>query len=102
MPDDLLINFSEVVINFFSSALLKWFEKVEKRDLPWKASKNPYFIWLSEIILQQTRVEQGKPYYTKFVTTYPTINDLANAPEDEVLKLCMQDNFQKRIPLFEL
>ncbi len=55
--------------------------------MPWKGEKNPYFIWLSEIILQQTRVEQGLPYYLRFVQTYPTITDLANAPSDEVMKL---------------
>ena len=55
--------------------------------MPWKAEKNPYYIWLSEIILQQTRVEQGLPYYLKFVHAYPTVKDLASADEDEVLKL---------------
>ncbi len=55
--------------------------------MPWKGEKNPYFIWLSEIILQQTRVEQGLPYYLRFVETYPTVTDLANAPSDDVMKL---------------
>jgi A/G-specific adenine glycosylase len=55
--------------------------------MPWKGEKNPYFIWLSEIILQQTRVEQGLPYYLRFVENYPTVNDLANAPSDDVMKL---------------
>ena len=54
--------------------------------MPWKGEKNPYLIWLSEIILQQTRVAQGLPYFEKFKLAYPTISDLANAPEDEVLK----------------
>ena len=54
--------------------------------MPWKGEKNPYLIWLSEIILQQTRVAQGLPYFEKFKSSYPTISDLANAPEDEVLK----------------
>lgn len=54
--------------------------------MPWKGEKNPYKIWLSEIILQQTRVEQGLKYYEKFTTQYPTIQHLANAPADEVLK----------------
>lgn len=71
---------------FFAEKLLHWSSQ-HPRDLPWKATKNPYFIWLSEIILQQTRVEQGTPYYLKFVKHYPTVSDLANAPEDEVLKL---------------
>jgi len=55
--------------------------------MPWKGEKNPYLIWLSEIILQQTRVAQGLPYFEKFKAAYPTITDLANAPEDEVFKL---------------
>lgn len=55
--------------------------------MPWKGEKNPYYIWLSEIILQQTRVEQGLPYFLKFKKKYPVIQDLANAAEDEVMKL---------------
>ena len=70
----------------FSSILLDWYS-LNKRDLPWRKTKNPYFIWLSEIILQQTRVEQGLPYYLKFICEFPTLHDLANANEDKVLKL---------------
>jgi A/G-specific adenine glycosylase len=66
--------------------LLRWY-KANKRDLPWRNTNNPYFIWLSEIILQQTRVEQGMPYYLKFIEHYPTIEKLAKAQEKEVLKL---------------
>jgi A/G-specific adenine glycosylase len=55
--------------------------------MPWKGEKNPYRIWLSEIILQQTRVQQGLEYYKRFITTYPTIQDLAAAPEADVFKL---------------
>ncbi len=55
--------------------------------LPWRQTKDPYKIWISEIILQQTRVAQGLPYYNKFVAAYPTVHDLANAPEEEILKL---------------
>jgi len=55
--------------------------------MPWKGEKNPYLIWLSEIILQQTRVEQGWEYYNRFVSTYPTVDTLAAAPLDEVMKL---------------
>lgn len=66
--------------------LLNWYEK-NKRDLPWRATKNPYFIWLSEVILQQTRVKQGLPYYEKFVHNYPTIEHLAKASESDVLRL---------------
>ncbi len=54
--------------------------------MPWKGEKDPYRIWLSEVILQQTRVEQGLAYYEKFITTFPTIEDLARAPEQTVFK----------------
>lgn len=70
----------------FSNRLLAWAEK-NPRPLPWKARKDAYAIWLSEIILQQTRVEQGTSYYLKFIDHYPTIGDLAQASQDEVLKL---------------
>ena len=71
----------------FSKALMFWYDHSEKRILPWKSNKNPYQIWLSEIILQQTRVEQGTPYFLRFVERYPSITDLANAPDDDVMKL---------------
>ncbi len=70
----------------FKSILLDWFA-TNDRPLPWKGEKNPYYIWLSEIILQQTRVEQGMPYFIRFKTNYPTVKDLADASEDEVMKL---------------
>ncbi|WP_029037351.1 A/G-specific adenine glycosylase [Salinimicrobium xinjiangense] len=70
----------------FAKELICWYLE-NKRDLPWRATKDPYAIWLSEIILQQTRVEQGKPYYFKFLETYPDVVSLANASEEEVLKL---------------
>jgi A/G-specific adenine glycosylase len=70
----------------FTNILLKWFD-TEKRDLPWKHTRDPYKIWISEIILQQTRVEQGTPYYYKFISRFPTIKDLAEADEDLVLKM---------------
>lgn len=70
----------------FSKKLLEWYAQSE-RPMPWKGEKNAYFIWLSEIILQQTRVEQGLPYFLKFKAQYPTVKDLANAPEVEVMKL---------------
>lgn len=66
--------------------LLAWYQ-VNSRQLPWRQSSNPYFIWLSEVILQQTRVDQGMPYYYKFIDKYPSIESLANAEEHEVLKL---------------
>ncbi|MCP9768295.1 A/G-specific adenine glycosylase [Lacihabitans sp. LS3-19] len=70
----------------FGEKIISWY-LTNKRDLPWRNTHNPYFIWLSEIILQQTRVSQGLPYYEKFVEKYPTIEDLANAEEEEVLRL---------------
>jgi len=70
----------------FTNLLQKW-GKQNDRPMPWKGEKNPYFIWLSEIILQQTRVAQGTKYFLAFKTKYPTINDLAKASEQEVLKL---------------
>ena len=66
--------------------LLAWFRR-EARDLPFRRTRDPYLIWLSEIILQQTRVEQGLPYYERFAAAFPTVEALAAAPEDAVLKL---------------
>lgn len=70
----------------FHNLLISWYLE-NKRDLPWRNTTNPYFIWLSEIILQQTRVAQGMPYFLSFTTTFPTVFDLANANEEQVLKL---------------
>lgn len=70
----------------FTRQLLLWYQK-NKRDLPWRNTTNPYYIWLSEIILQQTRIEQGLPYYLSFTENFPTLKDLATANEDDVLKL---------------
>lgn len=72
--------------SYFSKKLILWY-LAHKRDLPWRTTRIPYYIWLSEIILQQTRVAQGLPYYNAFVSKYPTIENLANASEQEVLKL---------------
>lgn len=69
----------------FKKSLKEWYFTTN-RLLPWKKTKDPYKIWLSEIILQQTRVEQGRPYYEKFIKKYPNICKLANAPIDDVLK----------------
>lgn len=71
---------------FFAKNLIPWYLR-NKRALPWRTTRDPYRIWLSEIMLQQTRVAQGLPYYLKFIEAYPTVNDLAAAPESEVLKL---------------
>ena len=70
----------------FSNSLLLWYLQ-NKRDLPWRNTANPYPIWLSEIMLQQTRVAQGLPYFVAFTEAFPTILDLANADEEQVLKL---------------
>ncbi|MEM6268801.1 MAG: A/G-specific adenine glycosylase [Bacteroidota bacterium] len=65
--------------------LTKWYE-AEGRDLPWRRTRDPYKIWLSEIILQQTRIDQGTSYYHKFVELFPTVHDLAAAENDTVMK----------------
>lgn len=70
----------------FSNILIKWYLQ-NKRDLPWRKTTNPYLIWLSEIMLQQTRVAQGTPYFFSFSEEFPTVFDLANADEEQVLKL---------------
>lgn len=70
----------------FATKIIEWYEE-NKRTLPWRQTKDPYKIWLSEIILQQTRVTQGLPYYQQFVKTFPTVFDLAKAPQLEVLRL---------------
>jgi len=68
----------------FSEEIIEWYQE-NKRDLPWRKTTDPYQIWLSEIILQQTRVDQGLNYFNKFVENYPTIDLLANASEQEIL-----------------
>lgn len=70
----------------FALKLLDWY-RINKRDLPWRETNDPYKIWLSEIIMQQTQVIQGESYYLKFVTNYPTVKGLAMASEEDVLKL---------------
>lgn len=69
----------------FTQKLLNWYAENGRR-LPWRGTDNPYYIWLSEIILQQTRIEQGRAYYERFIEAYPTLLDLAAAPEEQVLK----------------
>ena len=70
----------------FTNILINWY-LANKRDLPWRETNDPYAIWLSEIILQQTRVAQGMPYFYSFLDAFPTVFDLANAQEEQVLKL---------------
>ena len=66
-------------------AILSWYDQ-NKRDLPWRTSKNPYFIWISEVVLQQTRVEQGVPFYHRLITAFPSVEALAHADEEDVLR----------------
>ena len=70
----------------FSKNIIQWYH-LNKRDLPWRNTNDPYKIWVSEIILQQTRVLQGLPYYERFIATFPSVHDLAKAPIDQVLRL---------------
>ena len=72
--------------SFFSTEIIRWFRE-NGRDLPWRETRDPYAIWLSEIILQQTRIAQGWEYWERFVQAYPKVEDLAAASEDDVLKL---------------
>ena len=71
----------EICHNLFS-----WYHE-HKRDLPWRATRNPYKIWISEVILQQTRVAQGYDYFVRFIERFPTVEALAEAPEDEVMRM---------------
>jgi A/G-specific adenine glycosylase len=70
----------------FAERLIAWY-RTNARELPWRNTRNPFRIWLSEIILQQTRVEQGRPYYERFVTEFPDIKSLADSSEEKVLRL---------------
>lgn len=74
-----------IEIEAFRKALIGWYRK-EKRDLPWRHTRDPYKIWVSEVMLQQTRVDTVIPYYERFIGTFPTIRDLADAPEEVLLK----------------
>ncbi len=69
----------------FTTTILQWFGQ-NGRELPWRETRDPYAIWLSEVILQQTRIEQGRPYWERFMRRWPTVADLAAASEDEVLR----------------
>jgi A/G-specific adenine glycosylase len=72
---------------YFTKQLLYWNQTANHRSMPWKGESDPYKIWLSEVILQQTRVDQGRAYYEKFIQAYPTIQDLAKAKDEKVFKL---------------
>ncbi|GAK13467.1 A/G-specific adenine glycosylase [Geomicrobium sp. JCM 19039] len=76
---------NEFNVGAFNNALLSWYER-EKRTLPWREGRDPYHIWVSEIMLQQTRVDTVIPYYENFISKFPTVTELANADEEDVLK----------------
>ncbi|WP_160725441.1 A/G-specific adenine glycosylase [Bacillus sp. USDA818B3_A] len=78
-------NSEKININAFQNDLISWF-KEEQRDLPWRKDQDPYKVWVSEIMLQQTRVDTVIPYFNRFIEWFPTIDDLADADEDKVLK----------------
>jgi A/G-specific adenine glycosylase len=73
-------------VDAFSQSILQWYRE-NGRDLPWRRTRDPYPVWLSEIILQQTRVAQGTAYWHRFLERFPTVKALAAASEDEVLRL---------------
>lgn len=75
----------ERAVSPFTLTILNWFER-HGRELPWRMTRDPYAIWLSEVILQQTRIEQGRPYWERFIRRWPTVESLAEATEDEVLR----------------
>lgn len=72
-------------MDMLAKRLLEWYAE-NKRELPWRGTTDPYLIWISEIILQQTRVAQGYEYFLRFVRRFPDVASLAEAPEDEVMK----------------
>ena len=74
------------MINFLHDTLINWYAE-NHRNLPWRQQPTPYQVWLSEVILQQTRVNQGMDYYLRFIERWPTVTDLAQASEEEVLKM---------------
>src|SRR5438094_414357 len=81
-----IANFSHFCSMNFGSEIIRWYHQ-HKRNLPWRNTRDPYRIWISEIILQQTRVDQGLNYYIRFLKKYPDVKKLAKATEDEVLKM---------------
>lgn len=78
-------NYQDFCSMSFSNEIVQWYHR-HKRELPWRNTRDPYVIWLSEIILQQTRVEQGLPYFYRFVAHFPSVRSFAHASEDEILR----------------
>jgi len=91
----LLLNDYSCGMNDFGIRLTEWYE-INRRMLPWRETKDAYAIWLSEVILQQTRVSQGLPYYQKFIEQYPTVDKLAAASKDDVFKLWQGLGYYRR------
>jgi A/G-specific adenine glycosylase len=83
---NLILSMQKSSIHPFSATIMAWYTE-HQRELPWRQTKDPYAIWLSEIILQQTRVAQGLPYYERLLAAFPTVCDLAEAPEASLLRL---------------
>ena len=83
-------------IKNFSKKLLVWYD-LNKRDLPWRNSINPYIIWVSEIILQQTRIEQGLPYFKKFINKYPNVFELSKANLDDLMNIWQGLGYYSRV-----
>ena len=82
--------------NNFAKKLIEWY-KINRRDLPWRMTNNPYNIWVSEIILQQTRIDQGTPYYLNFIDKFPNVKKLAESTLDELMKVCQGIGYYSRI-----
>lgn len=87
MRDVIYSHFCIVKKSIFTTSLMQWHKTANDRQMPWKGERDPYKIWLSEVILQQTRVEQGWSYYEKFIKHYPTIDKLAKAKDEDAYKL---------------
>src|SRR5580700_10518634 len=79
-------NLPPAQLKSFQKRLLRWF-RAHKRDLPWRATRDPYRVWVAEVMLQQTRIAAVMPYYRRFLRRFPCVESLARAPQDEVLKL---------------
>lgn len=86
IADDVPVVLEQPILYEIGEDIVSWYQK-NKRELPWRETSDPYHIWVSEIMLQQTRVEAVKPYYERFLNALPTVKDLAEAEEDKLLKL---------------
>ena len=89
-------NIQLINITSFQDDLIQWFE-AEKRDLPWREDQDPYKVWVSEIMLQQTRVDTVIPYFNRFIESFPTLHHLAEAGEEEILKACEGLGYYSRV-----